>query len=415
MSRGHDAMTPEAEAYLTGALDLLERNAVNRERIDWAALRAEALAAAAGARTTAETYPAIEGALKRLGDRHSFLRRPEELARARRGAWVGLGLSAAYPEGIVTLVFPGSPAERAGVRPRDAIEAVDGVPLTGLDEARFDAALDGARAELALRRPDGGRLVAAIEAAAHPTDLLPEGRLLGDVGYLELPVHLGRGEDEVEGAAAGEAYAAAAHRIVRELEPRATNGWIVDLRRNRGGNMWPMIVAAGPLLGEGACCGFVSSLGTSQVAYRDGAAWQDGGSYGAAGFVADVPEARVAEPYRPAALPRVAVLTSRYTGSSGEFVALCFRGRPGARSFGTPTAGVPTGNQTVPLPDGAMVMLTVCHGADRTGRTYDGPLAPDVAVDQEWTALGTDRDPVVGVALAWLRRPYRPRRARWKV
>jgi len=23
-----------------------------------------------------------------------------------------------------------------------------------------------------------------------------------------------------------------------------------------------------------------------------------------------------------------------------------------------------------------MIMLTVCHGADRTGRTYDGPLGP---------------------------------------
>jgi carboxyl-terminal processing protease len=412
MSRRHDAMPPEAEAYLTGALDLVERHAVNRERIDWPALRAEAVAAAAGARAPAETYPAIEQALKRLGDRHSFLRRPEELARARGGARHGLGFTAAYPEGIVTLVFPDSPAGRAGVRERDAIEALNGLPLAAHDEARFDAAIDGPRAELALRRPDGERLVAAIEAAAYPTDLFPDGRLLGDVGYLELPIHLGRGEDAVEGAAAGEAYAAAAHRTVRELDPRATGGWIVDLRRNRGGDMWPMIVAAGPLIGEGDCCGFASSLGSQRIAYRDGASWLDGGSYDATGFVPGVPQARVAEPYRPATPTRVAVLTSRYTGSSGEFVALCFRGRPGARSFGTPTAGVPTGNMTVPLSDGAMIMLTVCLGADRTGRTYDGPLAPDEAVEPAWTAFGTDRDPVIAAALAWLRRAAHEGRTR---
>jgi C-terminal processing protease CtpA/Prc len=123
MSSGHVAPRSEAEAYLAGALDRLERYAVNRERIDWAALRAEAVAAAAGARTTAETYPAIEQALKRLGDRHSFLRRPEELAWARDGARQGLGITAAYPEGVVVTVFPGSPADRAGVRARDAIGA----------------------------------------------------------------------------------------------------------------------------------------------------------------------------------------------------------------------------------------------------------------------------------------------------
>ena len=224
-----------------------------------------------------------------------------------------------------------------------------------LDEARFSAAIDGACAELALRRPDGERLVAAIEAAAHPTDLFPEGRLLGDVGTSSCLSTWAAARTRPPASAAAEAYAAAAHGVMRELDRPAGRGWIVDLRRNRGGNLWPMIVAAGPLLGEGVCCGFVSSLGANRVAYRDGAVWQDDGSYGPAGFVPDVPQARVAEPYRPAALPRVAVLTSRYTGSSGEFAALCFRGRPGARSFGTPTAGVPTGNQTVPLPDGAMV------------------------------------------------------------
>src|SRR5437763_1253200 len=85
----------------------------------------------------------------------------------------------------------------------------------------------------ALRGEAGTRLDATIEGAPYPTELLPRGRLLGDVGYLELPIHLGRGEDPVEGAAAGQAYAAAAHAVMCELDPHAACGWVVDLRRNR--------------------------------------------------------------------------------------------------------------------------------------------------------------------------------------
>jgi carboxyl-terminal processing protease len=49
---------------------------------------------------------------------------------------------------------------------------------------------------------------------------------------------------------------------------------------------------------------------------------------------------------------------------------MAFRGRPGARSFGEPTAGVPTGNSQHRLSDGAELYLTEGIGVDRTGRGY---------------------------------------------
>jgi carboxyl-terminal processing protease len=58
-----------------------------------------------------------------------------------------------------------------------------------------------------------------------------------------------------------------------------------------------------------------------------------------------------------------------------------------------------------------VLFLTVCLGADRTGRTYDGPLPPDEPLEQDWTAFGKDRDPVIGAALAWLRQSAREGRA----
>ena len=34
-------------------------------------------------------------------------------------------------------------------------------------------------------------------------------------------------------------------------------GWIVDLRGNGGGNMWPMLAGIGPILGEGIAGYFI--------------------------------------------------------------------------------------------------------------------------------------------------------------
>lgn len=99
----------------------------------------------------------------------------------------------------------------------------------------------------------------------------------------------------------------------------------------------------------------------------------------------------------------IAVLTSRLTCSSGEFITLAFRGHPQARSFGEATAGLPTATQAKTLRDGARLFLTVALGADRTGRAYDSPIIPDQPVTSDWTLFQTECDPVMRAAIGWLR------------
>ncbi|HEX2184859.1 MAG TPA: hypothetical protein VHN78_05085, partial [Chloroflexota bacterium] len=60
---------PEALAYLTEALDYMQAHALMRDRVDWVALRRQALTNARYARTPGETYTAIGLALQQLGDR----------------------------------------------------------------------------------------------------------------------------------------------------------------------------------------------------------------------------------------------------------------------------------------------------------------------------------------------------------
>jgi carboxyl-terminal processing protease len=106
--------------------------------------------------------------------------------------------------------------------------------------------------------------------------------------------------------------------------------------------------------------------------------------------------------YHLAGMPEVAVLIDHSTGSSGEAIAIAFRGRPRTRFFGEHTEGASTVNETFELSDGASLWLTIGVQADRTGRQYTSGLAPDVAIPGGNAILPPARDPVVQSALDWL-------------
>lgn len=211
----------------------------------------------------------------------------------------------------------------------------------------------------------------------------PRAELLdGRLGYVAVPSVAG-------GSPASQAeFATRVQKLIEALDSPQTCGWILDLRRNSGGNLWPMLAGVGPLLGEGEAGASVYPDGRrTPLWYRDGQA----------GF-GDFTQLRVHEPHRLAGAAHVAVLTGPATASSAEVLAVAFRGRVGAASFGAPTAGLSAGNKTFELRDGAALILTVAATSDRAGRVYLGPIEPEHAVG-EGTLGG---DPVRDAAAAWL-------------
>ncbi|MGD0368892.1 MAG: S41 family peptidase [Acidobacteriaceae bacterium] len=186
-------------------------------------------------------------------------------------------------------------------------------------------------------------------------------------------------------------------KIVAELDASHPLGWIVDLRGNVGGNMWPMLAGIGPVLGEGDDLGeFFDTDGHSLWRYRNGVAAEvENGK-------TDAYPAVAGKAYHLAGMPEVAVLIDRSTGSSGEAMAVAFRGRPHTRFFGEHTQGSSTVNETFALSDGASMWLTIGVQADRTGKQYPNGLAPDVAIPGGNAILPPAQDPVVQAALDWL-------------
>jgi hypothetical protein len=215
----------------------------------------------------------------------------------------------------------------------------------------------------------------------------PEGRRLGGLAYLRVPGFAGGSPaEQVE-------FAEELRSLVQLHDAEAPCGWVVDLRPNSGGNLWPMLAGLGPLLGEGELAASV---------YPDGrrvAVWHRDGQ---AGF-GDYTQLRVRAPYRLRATVPVAVLLGPGTASSAEVLAVAFRSRPATRSFGAPTRGLSAGNRTFPLADGAALVLTVAATSDPAGEVLMGPLVPDVRVP----AGGADgtapaADAALEAATGWL-------------
>jgi carboxyl-terminal processing protease len=230
----------------------------------------------------------------------------------------------------------------------------------------------------------------------------PIGRSLdGPIGYIQMPAFGGSKPDQMT------RFAQQTQDLIRTIERPDLAGWIVDLRDNTGGNMWPMIAGLGPLLGQGVLGAFVAPGGAQETwFYRDGGAGCDGGPIcPPPSFLPPGPcYCRVEAPYRLLVPdPPVAVLIGPKTASSGEAVALAFRGRPRSRSFGAPTYGLTTGNNIFELSDGAFLFLASVVEADRTGQQFSSHIPPEEEVADNKASVLID-DAVVRAASAWLLR-----------
>jgi carboxyl-terminal processing protease len=217
----------------------------------------------------------------------------------------------------------------------------------------------------------------------------PRGKVVaGKVGYVQLPAFSGasvRGHDGQLEFAVTSGYVSYVEAARTLLSDPAVCGWIVDLRGNTGGNAYPMLAAAFPLLGPGVAVGFEASNGD-----LSGISLSIDGSPSDAGDVSRVgPLNATDQPVQP-----VAVLTDRATASAGEMVAVAFRHRPNTRSFGAPTRGIPTGNEAFTLSDGSALYLTTGVSVDRQGGIHDGPIDPD-------EVASSDRD-ALAAATTWL-------------
>jgi carboxyl-terminal processing protease len=210
-----------------------------------------------------QTYAAIDRMLASLDDPFTRLLKPEQyhsLQVNTSGELSGVGLQINLdPEtGIVEVVTPlaGSPAEAAGIKPKDYILEIDGVDTTTLTLDEAAAKMRGPVGTKVSLRVQGNdkKNLRTIELVRDRISLNPVYASLDirnniPIGYLRLNQFSANAAKEI------------AHSV-KELEAKGAKAYLLDLRNNPGGLLQAGIEIARLWLDEGTIVYTVNRQGT---------------------------------------------------------------------------------------------------------------------------------------------------------
>ena len=331
--------------------------------------------------TAAAVWAASSAMFASLGDPNTFLMSPAEYAQmqARLNTGVpypGIGLRLGLLNGtvacralsetcrlVVSEVFPGSPAERAGLKPDDVLLLIAGLAPSGSgcglqDLPAFEL---GSLVPVVVER-DGRRRSFRMEAAPVFAPAVASRTVAGTIGYLRLE-SFGAGADE---------------RVGEELETLLDSGVesvVVDLRGNPGGYLQTVVNIAGMFLDD------------RQVVIREESRLDT---------LRHLVSGHGSLP-NPALLP-TAVAVDGSSASASEVLTLALRDHGRATVVGTITYGKNTGQITWPVESrngtllgGARVTVFRWFGPD--GTSAEGGIEPDVELDLSdcWHPIGFTR------------------------
>jgi len=169
---------------------------------DWAAIAEKYRALVAQGIRDEDFYRLMSSLIAELGDEHSYFLSPPQAAEdsasvAGKNDFVGIGTLAAASvidrrHVVIISIFPGSPAEEAGLRPHDTLLDIDGGPIYDDNGAIRTLGEEGSPLTVTVQRPgEPARIVEMVRRrmlGAAPVDscLVPGTR----IGYIFLPTFL---------------------------------------------------------------------------------------------------------------------------------------------------------------------------------------------------------------------------------
>lgn len=336
--------------------------------------------------TKQAAYDAIRAMLRKLNDPETRLLDGKQLASLEMessGKFIGVGLidfsvdsDEKTKELRVVTAIADTPAARAGLQPKDIIQAIDGVPTKTLSHDQAMMRLRGqagTQVVLTVRRQgktfDVPLLREAISVQPVRTSLKQEGGKI--IGYIALTQFTPNASQEMRNA-------------VKELLNKNVDGFLIDLRNNPGGLLQPSTEIASLFLNKERVASIRDRTGSLEQIQTSGSKLTN----------------------KP-----VVVLVNDGTASASEVLAGALQDNRRALLVGTTTFGRGRLHGGEQLSDNSVVLVSVGNLLTPGGRDISRfGIKPDYVVEipqavlEKWTPgnIATQKDTQYTQALAVL-------------
>ncbi|OGL78220.1 hypothetical protein A3E39_03120 [Candidatus Uhrbacteria bacterium RIFCSPHIGHO2_12_FULL_60_25] len=328
-------------------------------------------------------YGALRGLAASLGDPYTNYFEPqdaEEFSEALKGEFSGIGAEIGVKDGQLQIIspLPDSPAEKAGIRPRDLILKIDG-------EESLSMPVD--QAVTKIRGPKGtqvklqlGRVTGSSATGTAPTAETVDVTITRDTivvksvrvkpladGFFLIEIHNFNAD-------VAESFRSA----VDEVLGKNAKGIVVDLRNDPGGYLDKAITVAGEWIPDDIVVE-QREQGTITQRYRGEGR----------GLLKKVP---------------TVVLVNEGSASASEILAGALQDYGIATIVGKKTFGKGSVQDYSEYPDGSALKVTIAEWLTPKGRSINKEgIVPDIIVERTPEDAYADRDPQLDKALELLR------------
>jgi len=292
---------------------------------------------------------ALRGMVKELNDPYStYLDKKEfaDLSTITEGHFGGVGIVLGKKDKSLIVVAPieDTPAYRAGIKPGDIIEAIDGKSTLGeelSDVVKLIRGEDGTTVELTVRTKGAEPRIVRIVRSEIKIKSVSGEMKEGKIGFIRINSF---NEDTAKDFGVK----------FRELESKGMQGLVLDLRGNPGGLLQSGVGVAGYIVPKGPIVSITEKNGRTTTENSHLAA--------------------VKYP--------LAVLVDKGTASASEIVAGAVQDTKAGKLFGTKTYGKGVVQTVYRLSSDTAVKLTMAKYYTPNGRSIDGVgIEPDTVIE----------------------------------
>lgn len=283
-----------------------------------------------------------KGFVAGVGDPYTTYYTPEEFAKFMEkssGTYAGIGVQMTVDQTdntiTVTEVFPGSPAEKAGMLPKDKIIGAEGKELTGDDFEEAPKIIkgeEGTDVTVTVYRPS--------ENKNYELDITRENVIYPSIEYKMMDNNIGYIQIRSFEEPTYEQFKAA----LTDIEGKGAEGLVIDLRNNSGGLLHITEDIVDELIPEGVIVSTKDNQGEVKTAYADDE-------------YTDIP---------------IAVLVNEQSASASEVLSGALKDHERATLVGTTTFGKGIVQSIMPLTDGSALKVTTSQYFTPSGVCIQG-------------------------------------------